>query len=63
MELSLTREGKAAAGLVTEVERLLHESLAEILSDREISAVVGALRKLVDGRPAGEAITRRRDGG
>jgi len=60
VELALTRNGKAAAQRVTEAERVLYDALAGPLSAREVTATVRALRKLVDGRPAGDAIARRR---
>jgi MarR family transcriptional regulator, organic hydroperoxide resistance regulator len=60
VELSLTPAGRAAARRVAEAERRLHDELAGALGDREIAAVVRALRKLVDGRAAGDAIARRR---
>lgn len=63
VELSLTRKGKAAAEQVTEAERLLYDRLAGALGEREVAAVVPALRKLVDGGAAGDAIALRRAGG
>jgi DNA-binding MarR family transcriptional regulator len=63
VELSLTRKGKAAAEQVTEAERLLYDRLAGPLAERELAAVVRALRKLVDGGAAGDAIALRRAGG
>ena len=60
VELSLTSAGAGAAGEVAEAERRLYDWLGGALSDREIAALVRALRKLVDGRPAGDAVARRR---
>jgi DNA-binding MarR family transcriptional regulator len=60
VQLSLTADGAAAARRVREAERSLHAELAASLGDRDVAAVVRALRKLVDGRTAGEAIARRR---
>jgi DNA-binding MarR family transcriptional regulator len=62
VELSLTRRGAAAAKEVRRAERALHGWIAEALGERDTAAAIRALRKLVDGRPAGDAITRRRDG-
>jgi DNA-binding MarR family transcriptional regulator len=61
VELSLTAQGVAVAKEVRRAERALHDWLAGALGERDIAAVIRALRKLVDGRPAGEAIARRRD--
>jgi DNA-binding MarR family transcriptional regulator len=62
VELSLTAQGAAAARTVRRAERALHAWLADTLGDRDVAATVRALRKLVDGRPAGDAIAQRRDG-
>jgi MarR family transcriptional regulator, organic hydroperoxide resistance regulator len=62
VELSLTGEGAAAAKQVRHAERALHDWLANALGDRDAGAAIRALRKLVDGRPAGDAIALRRDG-
>jgi DNA-binding MarR family transcriptional regulator len=63
VELSLTAQGAAAATQVRQAESALHGWLADALSDRDSAAAIRALRKLVDGRPAGDAIARRQDGG
>jgi hypothetical protein len=47
---------------VTQAERQVHDGLAGALSDRDVATIVRGLRKLVDGRPAGHAIARRRGG-
>ena len=60
VEHSLTAEGRRVARQVTEAERRLYDDLAAALGDRDVRAVVRGLRKLVDGRPAGAAIERRR---
>jgi DNA-binding MarR family transcriptional regulator len=62
VELSLTPAGARAAGAVADAERELHAWLSASLSEREITAVVKALRKLVDGRQSGMALARRRGG-
>jgi DNA-binding MarR family transcriptional regulator len=63
VELTLTRDGERAAAQVAEAERQLHGGLAALLDPSEQRAVADALRKLVAGRPAGDAIARRRDEG
>jgi DNA-binding MarR family transcriptional regulator len=60
VELSLTDRGRAAVKDVRRAEHELHEWLASSLSERELTALVRALRKLVHERPAGKAIARRR---
>jgi len=60
VELSLTPAGAKAATAVAEAERQLHAWLSTSLSEREIAATVNVLRKLVDGRQTGTAITHRR---
>ena len=58
--ISLTNAGKAAARKVAAAERSLHDGLAEALAPTDVDALVRGLRKLVHGRPAGAAISRRR---
>lgn len=60
VELSLTAEGRRAARQVSDAERRLYDALSVPLSDRDIAAIVRVLRKLVEGRPAGDALARRR---
>jgi MarR family transcriptional regulator, organic hydroperoxide resistance regulator len=60
VELSLTPDGTKTARAVAEAEKELHAWLSSSLSEREITAAVSALRKLVDGRQTGTAIARRR---
>jgi DNA-binding MarR family transcriptional regulator len=60
VELSLTPAGRRAAQRVADAERRLYEGLAAALTDREVAAIVRGLRKLVEGRPAGNAVARRR---
>jgi MarR family transcriptional regulator, organic hydroperoxide resistance regulator len=62
VELSLTPAGVRAAQRVAEAESTLYDGLTGALTDREIRAIVGGLRKLVAGGSAGAAIARRRDG-
>jgi DNA-binding MarR family transcriptional regulator len=60
VELSLTERGRAAVEAVRRAESELHGWLASSLGERELAALVRALRKLVHERPAGDAIARRR---
>jgi DNA-binding MarR family transcriptional regulator len=60
VELSLTPQGAKAARAVGDAERELHAWLSSSLSEGEVTTVVNALRKLVDGRQTGRAIARRR---
>ncbi len=57
--LSLTREGEEATSGVAEIEAALHQAISEALDMDELSEAVAALRRLVAGRPAGEALDRR----
>jgi DNA-binding MarR family transcriptional regulator len=61
VEVTLTAEGRAAAERVAEAERGLKEWISVTLTDGDVRALIRGLRKLVDGRPAGDAIARRRD--
>jgi DNA-binding MarR family transcriptional regulator len=61
VELTLTAEGQAAAERVAEAERRLYDWLGLTLTKGDVTALIRGLRKLVDGRPAGQAIARRRD--
>ena len=57
--LSLTR-GRGGCLGVAEVEAALHSTISEAFDGDELSGTIAALRRLVAGRPAGEA-TRRSD--
>jgi MarR family transcriptional regulator, organic hydroperoxide resistance regulator len=61
VELTLTAEGRAAAARVAEAEHRLYEWLSGTLTDGDVRGLIRGLRKLVDGRPTGDAIARRRD--
>ena len=61
VELTLTPTGKRLARKVAGLEDELHRLLQSAGSAREIATVVGFLRTLVDGQPAGEALALRRD--
>jgi DNA-binding MarR family transcriptional regulator len=58
--LTLTRSGRRAAADVAVVEADLHGLIAAVVPPKALTAAITALRGLVDGRPAGEALTRRR---
>ena len=62
VELSFTARGATAAQEVRHAEAALHEWLGSAVADRDVHAAIRALRRLVEGRPAGDAIARRRDG-
>jgi hypothetical protein len=53
-------EFERAAEHVAEAERALYAGLASVLTDRQLDALIAGLRRLVDERPAGAAIARRR---
>jgi DNA-binding MarR family transcriptional regulator len=57
--LSLTHKGEEAASGVAEVEAALHGTISEAFGGDELSGAVAALRRLVAGRPAGDALARR----
>jgi len=59
VELTLTATGKHLARKVAEIEDEIHRALEAAGSARELSAVVGYLRTLVDGQPAGDAVALR----
>lgn len=61
VELTLTAEGHATAMRVAEAERQFYEWLGQALTKGDVTALIRGLRKLVDGRPTGHAIARRRD--
>jgi MarR family transcriptional regulator, organic hydroperoxide resistance regulator len=61
VELTLTAEGQEAAERVAKAERQLYEWLSQTLTSADVTALVRGLRKLVDGRPTGQALARRRD--
>ena len=59
VELSLTDDGRTAAGRVAEVEAELYQFIDGALGDRDPSPVTDFLWALVAGRPAGDALSRR----
>lgn len=60
VEVTLTAEGRAAAARVAEAEQKLYEWLDGTLTDGDVKSLIRGLRKLVDGRPGGDAIARRK---
>jgi DNA-binding MarR family transcriptional regulator len=61
VEVTLTPDGRAAAARVAGAERELKEWISRTLAEDDVGALIRGLRKIVDGRPAGDAIARRRD--
>ena len=57
--LTLTPRGEAAAQQAAEVETALYAMLTSQISDQRIATILPALRGLVTGRPAGNALARR----
>ncbi|MFF2503264.1 MarR family winged helix-turn-helix transcriptional regulator [Streptomyces sp. NPDC058067] len=59
VELTLTPAGHEAAREVAAVEAALHARIAEAAEGRDLDAVVGFLRTLVEGQSAGDAVALR----
>ena len=59
VELSLTDDGRTAAGRVAEVEAELYQFIDGALGDRDPSSITDFLWALVADRPAGDALSRR----
>jgi DNA-binding MarR family transcriptional regulator len=59
VRLELTPRGRAAAAGVRSVEAEIHGAIRQALDPAEVAALVQALRRLVAGRPAGEALALR----
>jgi MarR family transcriptional regulator, organic hydroperoxide resistance regulator len=59
VELTLTPAGRRLARRVADVEDEIHRSIEAAGSPRELATVVGYLRTLVDGQPAGNAVALR----
>lgn len=59
VELSLTDDGRTAAGRVAEVEAELYQFIDGALGDRDPSSITAFLWALVADRPAGDALSRR----
>jgi DNA-binding MarR family transcriptional regulator len=62
VSLSLTAAGRRAAEQVASVDDAIAGWITSTLSEREMAAMTRALRKLVDERPAGRAVAKRRAG-
>jgi DNA-binding MarR family transcriptional regulator len=58
--LTLTPAGRSAALHVAQAERQLHELLEAVVPPRQLATTIDVLRTLVAGRPAGDALERRR---
>jgi DNA-binding MarR family transcriptional regulator len=58
--LTLTTAGRTAAAHVAGAEAQLYELLDAVIPPRKLAATIDVLRTLVAGRPAGEALERRR---
>lgn len=58
--LTLTPTGRTAADHVCEAEAQLHDLLDQIIPARKLAPTLDVLRALVAGRPAGDALERRR---
>ena len=63
VSLSLTSAGRDAATQVAQVDAAISGWITSLLSERELAAMTRTLRKLVDERPAGRAVAKRRAGG
>ncbi len=59
--VELTAEGQAAAELVAEAECQPYAWLGQTFTNGDEAALIRGLRKLVDGRPTGQVIARRRE--
>lgn len=61
--LTLTPRGREAAQRVRAAEAALHTALSSLLSSRQIEELLPIFRRLVAGRPAGDALARRQERG
>lgn len=57
--LTLTPQGRAAAQQVHVAEAMLHGALSSVVSEQQVTVLLPLFRRLVAGRPAGEALARR----
>ena len=57
--LTLTETGEEMATRVRAVEAALYEFIAESIEGQSLSESIAVLWRLVEGRPAGEALARR----
>jgi DNA-binding MarR family transcriptional regulator len=63
VSLSLTAAGRRAAARIASVDEAIAGWITSALSEREVAAMTRGLRKLVDERPAGRAVAKRRAAG
>ena len=59
MELSLTPEGQAKAKQIDQIKKQMQELMHAVGAGYDMEQVLGYLRALVKGRPAGRAIEAR----
>ena len=59
MELSLTLEGQAKAKQIDQIKKQMQELMHAVGAGYDMQQVLGYLRALVKGRPAGRAIEAR----
>lgn len=57
--LTLTSRGRDATAQVRAAEAALHAALSALVSDQEVADVLPIIRRIVSGRPAGDALARR----
>lgn len=57
--LTLTPRGREAAERVRDAEAALHTALSSLVSARQIEELLPIFRRIVTGRPAGDALARR----
>ena len=60
VELTLTPAGRRLARQIGAIEARLYRDLEAAGTDQDLAAVIAYLRTLVTGRPAGEAVARRK---
>ncbi len=57
--LTLTPQGRDVAAQVRAAEAALHSALSALVSDQQVADVLPIFRRIVSGRPAGDALARR----
>jgi MarR family transcriptional regulator, organic hydroperoxide resistance regulator len=57
--LTLTPRGRDAAARVRAAEAALHSALSALVSNQQVADVLPLFRRIVSGRPAGDALARR----
>ena len=58
--LTLTEKGQEQAECVREVEQVMYRTTAELLGDVSLPEIQAILWRFVEGRPAGDALARRK---